>query len=139
MPSFTELKRQGYCIQRSASLGASITLVARVHEYTATFECAKRCAEVLGERALEDLGDGILEVIPSYRIPLEDLCPSIEKLSKRYSVALVEYTFTKNGGQYVPLWRINRAAGNELPPEASDIPDYLTSRGGKVSTNLDDY
>lgn len=119
------LKRQGYRLQRTASLGAAITLVSRVGHYSALFECATRCAEILGDRALEDVGDGILEVIPQYRIPTEDLCTALEKLSKRYSVALLEYTFTRNGGQFVCLWRIDCARTNNVP----ETP----------STNLDEY
>lgn len=126
MPSPVEtLKRKGYCLQRSASMGAAITLVSHVGEFSAMFECATRCAKVLGDRALKDMGDGITEVIPQYRIPAEDLCAALEKLSKHFSVALLEFTFTKNGGQFVCLWRI-AVTENKTTYEAP-------------STNLDDY
>jgi len=120
-----DLKRQGYRVQRSASMGAAITLVSRVGEFAAMFECATKCAEILGTRALEDVGDGILESIPQYRIPTEDLYSAIEKLSKRYSVALLEFTFTKNGGRFVCLWRI-AAGATETTHEApsTDLDEY---------------
>jgi len=121
MPSLSDLKRQGYCQQRAASHGAAVTLLAGFGYYTALFECATRCGEVLGDRELIDLGDGILDIIPAYKIPLEDLFSALQKLSTRFSVALVEYTQTKSGGQFVCLWRINR-----VPPPAN-------------SKNLDDY
>lgn len=123
MPSFTEIKRQGYRLQRTASEGANITLVSGCGSYTALFECARRCAEVLGDRALTDLGDGIFEVIPSYRISVEDLFSALQKITLRFSVALVEYTNTeKTGGRFVCLWRIN--------------PQTVSP---KASTNIDDY
>jgi len=121
--SLTELKRKGYNIQRTASLGAAITLVSRCNDYAALFECATKCAQVLGDRALEDVGDGILEVIPYYRIPAEDLCTALQKLSTRFSISLVEFVFTRQGGKFITLWRIDRQTTTPHLP----------------STNLDDY
>lgn len=121
--SFTETKRQGYQLQRSASNGAAITLVSCAGEFRALFECASRCAELLGDRELKDLGDGIFDVVPSYRILTEELLSSLQKLTQRFSVALVEYAQTKTGGRFVCLWRIN-------PPAQQPAP---------ASKNLDDY
>jgi len=73
---------------------------------------------------MDDVGDGIFEVIPRYKIPTEELNQSLQKLSKRFSIALVEYNCDKTGGGFVPLWRINPTT-----PEVSPTP----------STNLDDY
>jgi len=122
MPSIAETKRQGYRLQRTASLGAHITLVARCGEFSALFECATKCAEVLGDRALRDVGDGILEVIPSYCIPVEELNLALQKLSKRFSIALVEYAMTRQGGQFVTLWKIERTTVQQ--PPSTDINDY---------------
>lgn len=123
MPSLTELKRQGYRAQRAASHGANITLVAGCGSYRATFECATRIAEVLGDRNLEDVGDGILEVIPSYKIPTEELCETLTQLSRRFSVALVEYLCDRSGGRFVCLWRINKAV-EQTPPASTNLDDY---------------
>lgn len=124
--SFTSFKRIAYNQQRSASQGAAITLVSTAGEYRAIFECAKHCAEALGDRELKDLGDGILEVIPAYHIPVEDLFSALTKLTQRFSVALVEYAHTRNGAQFVCLWRINSAIAQAPIPQPA-------------SKNLDDY
>lgn len=124
MPSFSQIKRQGWQLQRNASQGAALTLKAGAGEYTATFECATKCANVLGDGNLFDIGDGILEVIPSYKIPSEDIYSALQKLSMRFSVALVEYAMTSKGGQYVCIWRIN--------PTNAQLPST-------PSRNLDDY
>lgn len=131
--SLSDLKRKGYRLQRSASNGAAITLVSRVGEFSAMFECAAKCAEVLGDRALEDVGDGLLEYIPQYHIPTEDLYSALEKLTKRFSVALLEFTFTKNGGQFVCLCRLAPGAPETLSEPLENDPEALPS------TNLDDY
>lgn len=128
---FSDLKRKGYNASRTASNGATITLINSNGEFRAEFECATYCAEVLGNRGLTDLGDGIDDVIPCFRIPTEELYPAIEKLTKRFSVALVEFVMTRNGGQFVCLCRLNRVT---LP--AFPIPAETTHL---VSTNLDDY
>lgn len=121
--ALSDLKRQGYRLQRGASQGATITLLSGCGYYTALFECATRCASILGERTLQDVGDGILEVIPSYKIPTEELNLALQKLSKQFSIALVEYVCEKAGGRFVLLWRIDRSPSGALTP----------------STNLDDY
>lgn len=122
--SFSDLKRKGYQQQRNCSQGAAITLVSTAGEFRALFECATRCAEVLGSRELKDLGDGIIEVIPQYTILSEDMFSALGKLTARFSVALVEYTHTRNGGQFVCLWRINPPASSTPPPASKDINDY---------------
>lgn len=131
--SLTDVKRKGYCLQRSASLGAAVTLVSGCGEFTALFECATRCAEVLGDRGLKDLGDGLIEEIPRYRILTEDLHLALSKLSKRFSIALVEYVLQKDGGRFVPLWRINPTTG------PAEIEATVTTPTPPISTNPDDY
>lgn len=120
--SLQSLKRESYNHQRKASVGAAITLVNLVGELRAEFECATRCAEVLGDRELTDLGDGVRDVIPCFRIATEDLFSNLTKLTQRFSIALVEYTMTRNGGQFVCLWRIECVKATPTP-----------------SLNLDDY
>lgn len=139
MPSITELKRKGYRLQRSASLGAGVTLVSGAGEFIALFECARHCAEVLGDRTLDDIGDGILEVIPRFKIPTEDLNLALGKLTKRFSVALIDYVCDKNGGRFVPLCRINP------PPHSHDLTKAEAEIAPNAplpcqpSFNLDDY
>lgn len=126
MPTLTDLKRQGYRQQRLASLGAAVTLVSGCGSHSALFECASHIAQVLGTRNLQDLGDGLLECIPFYRIPNEELNEALLKLSKRFSIALVEYS---DRGSYIALWRIDRS------PEFVEISNPLLAQ----STNLNDY
>lgn len=122
--SLQTLKRQSYNLQRKASQGATITLVNLVGEFRAEFECAKHCAQLLGDRDLIDLGDGILESIPCFRIATEDLFSMITKLSTRFSIALVEYTMTRNGGQFVCLWRIECSKVTTPTPASLNLDDY---------------
>lgn len=129
MSLLLDAKRTSYQAQRTASQGAGITLVSGCGEYTATFGCAEHVADVMGSRELQDLGDGIIEVIPFYKIAVEDLYSALQKLSTRFSVALVEYAMTKNGGQFILLWRINPSK----PMLTIDNPKL------PPSTNLDDY
>jgi len=150
MPSLTELKRQGYRLQRVASHGATITLVAGYGYYSALFECANYIAGVLGTRDLQDIGDGLLEVIPHYRIPTEDLFEALTKLSKKFSIALVEYNCAgKNGGQFIGIWRINRVGCTselpienitlEAPLEQFSIVDMTPVSSPPLTNYLDEY
>jgi len=113
--SLGDSKRGGYSRQRQASAGAAITLVCGCGEYVALFECATRISKVLGDRELEDLGDGLLEVIPRYRIPFEEMAAGLAKLTEQYSVALVDIS---EDSRFVLIWRINPAA---------KVPEELTS------------
>lgn len=102
MPSFEEIKRAGYGRHRQASQGAAITLVCGVGEYTALFECAKRISTVLGTRDLDDLGDGLCESIPQYKIPFEAMPAAISRLTEKFTVALVDMA----GERFVLIHRI---------------------------------
>lgn len=126
MSLFLESKQQSYRSQRAASQGAGITLVCGAGEYTALFDCARSVALVLGDRELKDLGDGINEVIPSFKIPTEELNLALEKICLRFSVALVDFVCEKDTSRFVLLWKIvpSRVQAATVQP---------------VSTNLDDY
>ena len=104
MPFLAEVKRATYSRQRQASAGAAITLVCGCGEYVALFECATRISKVLGDRELEDLGDGLLEVIPRYRIPFAEMSELLERLTQVYSVALVDMA---EDCRFVLIWRID--------------------------------
>lgn len=111
--------RRTYAAQRGVSQGAALTLAAHIGGYQARFECAKRCAEILGDRHLEQHGDGIA----LYHIPLEELHRSITKLALTYSVALVDTVTDEQGSRFVLVWRINppsRAAATAQPESLDD-------------------
>lgn len=91
---------------KAASQGAGITLLCGCGEFTATFESATRCAEVLGNRELRDAGDGFIEIIPIYKIPLEEIHLALGKLSARFSVALIDLVCDKNTSRFVLVWKI---------------------------------
>lgn len=115
MSALLDTKEDSYAQQRNASAGAGITLVYKCGEFHASMICAKRCAEVLGSSALEELGDGLFEVIPRYRISLEDISTALAKLSARYSVALIDLVCDKRSSRFVLIWKI-------LPTGASSTP-----------------
>ena len=114
---FLTTKRETYRQHVAAGQGAGITLVAACGEYVATFDCAIRCAAVLGGRELKELAP----LVSEYRIQLPDIRDAIEKLSQLYSVALVDYCNDRHGARFVLVWRI---AANNL------------SGGGKGETGL---
>jgi hypothetical protein len=110
MALFKETKKETYAKQRLVSQGAGITLVSGCGEYTATFECATRIASVLGGRDLQELGDGVLERIPFYRIPIESFQTAAQKLSKRFSIALVDLSCASKTTQFILVWKIASSA-----------------------------
>jgi hypothetical protein len=112
--SLEQLKRGGYSRHRQASAGAAITLVCGCGEYVALFECAKRISTVLGTRDLEDLGDGLMESIPRYRIRFEDIVTALRKLTTQYSVALVDMGADE---RFVLIWRLNSKAAEPAAVE----------------------
>jgi hypothetical protein len=104
MPSFEAVKRAGHGRQRQASGGAAITLLCGCGEYVALFECATRISKALGTRGLDDLGDGLCESIPQYKIRFEEMAEGLRKLTEAgFSVALVDQV--PEG--FVLIWRIN--------------------------------
>lgn len=113
MSLFYEAKRESYAKTRAVSAGAGVTMVAKSGEYVAHSQCAKRVAEILGSRGLKEQGDGILESFLVYPIPTEDMPGALEKLSRVYSVALVDYT----GGGFALVFKIERKAGANGEPE----------------------
>ncbi len=122
MPSspFYETKLAGYRKQRSASRGASLTLVSGCGEWKASFDCATRAAGILGSRNLENQGDGILESIPVLSIPIETSYEAIHKLTARYSVALVDIVCRDAASTFVLLWKIEQRVTAE---ETSEDPN----------------
>lgn len=116
--------RRTYAAQRGVSQGASITLVGASGGYLAQFDCARRCAAILGNHNLTDVAIPP-ESMPRLLIPTEDLHRSINKLSETMSVALVDTTTDANGTRFVLVWKIS--------PTAKD------SQGANEEVNLDDY
>lgn len=120
-----DTKRATHRAHRQASCGAAITLVAKPCEYLATFECATRCAEVLGAGGLTNVGDGIFESIPVYKIPLEDMQIACAKLSKQFSIALVDLVCHRDSTRFVPVWIIARTGPTPVTKQpVSTLDDY---------------
>lgn len=126
MSILRDTKEDSYRAQRQASQGAGITLVYGCGVFIATMDCAKRVATILGDRELQDAGDGIIESIPVYKIPLEEISSALQKLTTRFSVALVDIDVGKNNTRFVLVWKIPAASTNGSKPEPA-------------STNIDDY
>jgi hypothetical protein len=105
-----EIKKASHRAHRNASQGAGITLVCGCGEYVATFDCATRCTEILGNRGLHELGDGLDEIIPCYKIPLSEIASALAKLSARYSVALIDVDCARHGTKFELVWKIPVAA-----------------------------
>jgi hypothetical protein len=102
-----DAKQEGYLKTRRVSAGAGITLVCKTGEYVAQFQCAKRVAEVLGDRGLIEKGDGLFESIPAYAIPIEEMPSACEKLSQKFSIALVDITCEKES-RFALVYKIAR-------------------------------
>ncbi len=117
MPSLLlTTKQSDYSAQRGVSLGAGITLAFRIGHLTAMFNCANHVAEILGDRDLQDLGDGVFESIPIYDIPLADAHKALAKLSAKMSVALVDFECGEVG-RFVLVWKI--------PAHHEKVIDYV--------------
>jgi hypothetical protein len=100
MNLLTQEMRRTYAAQRGVSQGASITLAAVSGGFQARFECARRCAEVLGNRGWQDEGKTL------FLIPLLDLHSAITKLAETFSVALVDTVTDEQGSRFVLVWKI---------------------------------
>lgn len=105
MSLFTDTKRESYRAQRQASHGAGLTLVNGIGCYHATFECATKLAAILGNRGLSDVGDGLYESIPRYIIPMEGMHEALEKLTAKYSVALIDLA-SDTPTRFCLVWKI---------------------------------
>jgi len=130
MGLFTDSMRETYRTQRIASQGASITLVSRCGEYVASFDCATRCAVILGDRNLIDAGTKSVPV-PVFKIPIEDVHRSCMKLAETFSVALIDLVSDEKGSRFILVWKILPRA-EEAKPESLPDPNQET-------LNLDDY
>lgn len=112
MPSlFLAAKQATYRAQRTASQGASITLVYGCGQFTASFDCVARITPILGTRGLGP------EQIPNYAIPFEDAQSAITKLAEKHSVALVDSVCDADSGRFVLIWKIPQAAKVEVEGE----------------------
>jgi len=128
MSLFLETKQHTYKLQRSSSQGAALTLVAGCDEYTAMFDCAKKVKDILGTDGFKDYGDGIYFSIPAYHIPFADMHAALKKISAHHSIALLDYTSTRNESRFILVWKINSTGA----PVAVAAPK-------KPATNLDEY
>lgn len=98
----TQEMRRTYAAQRGVSQGAHITLAAVSGGWQARFECARRCAHVLGTRNLiTDYEETII-----FTIPMEEIHKSITKLADTFSVALVDSVIDEQGSRFVLVWKI---------------------------------
>lgn len=124
MSTFSDLQKVKYAAVRNVSRGADITLV-RSEAFRAMSQCANKVAEMLGQERLVEWEDGIFESCVTYDVPLAEVARACDKLSSRYSVALVDLAppDDKNLSRWVLLWKIERK------PVASTKP----------SMNLNDY
>lgn len=112
--------RRTYAAQRGVSQGASVTLTAVSGGFQARFDCARRCAAILGSRNLADNP-------PSLLIPTDEVFVSVQKLSQTLSVALVDTTTDETGTRFVLVWKI-------LPK-----PDLVPVAAATEEYNLDEY
>lgn len=111
MPLFPDTKRDSYRAQRAASNGASVTLVSKCGHYEATNDCAKRISTIIGSRELNTI-----EGVPILRIPLAEMQAACEKLSSRFSVALIDVDLDPQGfSRYVLVWRIAAQSAEPIP------------------------
>lgn len=126
----TETLRRTYVAQRGVSQGASVTLTAGSGGYSARFECAQRCASVLGTRNFYDNP-------PFFEIPTEDLHKSITKLSETFSVALLDTVTDDQGTRFVLVWKVNpsKPVLPALIEQAQEKELVTVSQGD----SLDDY
>jgi len=133
MSAFGDAKRESYAIQRAASQGAGVTLVAGCAEFFAYYTCAHRIAEVLGKDGLRELADGIFESIPCYSISYANLQKHCQRLSTRHSIALVDYVLEGSRGRWCLLWKIPvQPASAEAVPPLAPVPT-------KPAVTMDDF
>lgn len=109
--------RRTYAAQRGVSQGASVTLASVSGGFQARFDCATRCAAVLGTRN----HDGT-----TLFVPMEDAHKSLSRLAETLSVALVDTVTDEIGTRFVLVWRITQTRPVlVVAPTASDnVDDY---------------
>lgn len=107
MPSpFFIVKRDKWTASRRASQASSITLVYGCGVFCALFECASLIASVIGDRELQECGDGINEMIPYIEIPFDKLQSALTRLIEKYSVALIDIVCEASESRFCLLWKI---------------------------------
>lgn len=115
--------RKTHAAVRGVSQGAAVTLFTGACGFQATMDCAKRCADVLGDKHLSDYGmKG--ECLPVFTIPTEEVQKSLAKLSETLSIALVDTVTDENGTRFVLLWRIGSTTKAVAAPAAEDLDEY---------------
>lgn len=114
--AITETRRT-YIAQRGVSQGASLTLFFSSGGCTARYECAKRAAEVLGDRHYSNHG------WPLLFIPTEDLQKALSHLSETFSIALVDTVTDEKGTRFALVWKI-AARGSEKSVGEIDLDEY---------------
>lgn len=124
--------RSAYRAQRGVSQGAGITLVSRSCGFSAFFESATRCSQLLGNRQLENRGTDA-EKLLVFTIPTEDLHRSITKLSEMFSVALVDLATDENGSRFVLIWKIPARAESINTEGLLDTRAYELNSDGSVT------
>jgi hypothetical protein len=118
----TEMRRS--CVaQRGVSQGAAITLVTCASGYRATFECAQKCASVLGNRGLVDYEtEG--ERLPVFFIYTEEMHRSLAKLAETFSVALVDTVTDDSGTRFALVWKIAPTRAATENQGGMDLDEY---------------
>lgn len=129
--------RNAYRAQRGVSQGAGITLVSRSGGYRATFDCAARCAQVLGDRCLEDYGQHG-QSWPIFKIPLEDTYRALVKLAEHFSIALLDLVTDETGSRFVLVWKIPSKA-DLLAAADLGKQEVAANDPNQASFNLDEY
>lgn len=114
MSQFSDIQRRKYTIIRGASQGADISLVTAYDGFHAGFECAARVAEVLGFSGLKNWGSES-DPVMQYTIPLTQMPKACEKLSQRFSIALLDQLPNEKGNiAWGLIWKIKRGEGGTM-------------------------
>ena len=140
MSLLTNEMRSAYRAQRGVSQGAGITLVSRSGGYSASFDCAERCAKLLGTRSQNQLLNWSLlgDSPPLFLIPTQDLHTSITKLSEQFSVALVGLvTDDEKGSRFVLVWKIPSRAESTFTPDPKT--EEVVADPNQETSDLDEY
>lgn len=130
----TQEMRRTYAAQRGVSQGASITLAAVSGGFQARFECARRCAEVLGTR---NIFEGCQNEI-TFLIPMEDAHKSITKLAETFSVALVDTVTDEQGSRFVLVWKIVPTRKDNTESDRL-LAEIFTDSNQGTTDELDEY
>ncbi len=109
-PFLTRVNRDRYDATRRASQGASVTFVYGCGVFVAMFDCAVKMASVIGNRELQDRGDGFIEFIPVIEVPFEKMQSVLLQLSKKFSIAIVDIICDAASTRFCLLWKVDAKA-----------------------------